>query len=511
MTTNSPRSSALRQLWLAMGTAAVLAAPVSAQRSALYQQVGWTGGVEGSLAARSSVAYRTLNAIDLARLEMLDALRNADLSAPARDARVSAFHEGDLFARPPRLPVTVTAGGQPFAQLVPEAAAMLNWAHAFRRQVYDVLAAPGREAERQARITEMLGYYRSRPALAISARPKDVGLLNAQFGATAFRSSHPRVNGQLWAMHWMELALGEALLAPEASGEALAKATARFRQMLNESPAGAPFLMPVSTAVAPTLASGHPDVAAILDNLHLLQDYMADIMVAPDIPRSAHRRELMRALQFFRDDTTAAASYASWAAAPATMGARNMGGVAVGFPQIPDTPTVARGLSLAPSPARAMGGMGMNHPGMQASRADTAAMRAVLDRMLSDPVIRERVATDPALQKMLAQPGMSPTSMANMGGMDHGNMNMPAPPNPPARGMAGMQHGNMPMGTGAAPAAMSEEERRLREDFLLLLLSDPSVEARIHADPRLHRLWSDPDVQRRLQELRAARTPRRNP
>lgn len=508
MTINSPRSSALRRLWLAMGTAAVLAAPVSAQRSALYQQVGWTGGAEGTLAARASVAYRTLNAIDLARLELFDALRNADLSASTRDARVSAFYANDLFARPPRLPVTVTGGGQPFAQLVPEAVATLNWAHAFRRQVYDVLAAPGREAERLARITELVGYYRSRPALAISARPKDVGLLNAQFGATAFRSSHPRVNGQLWAMHWMELALGEALLAPEASGESVVRATARFRQLLNESPGGAPFLMPVSTAVAPVLASGYPDVAAILDNLHLLQDYMADIMVAPDIPRSAHRRELLRALQFFREDTTAAASYSSWTAAPSTMGARNMGGATVGFPQIPDTPTVARGISLASSAANAMGGM--SHPGMQASVADTAAMRAVLDRMLSDPVIRERVATDPALQRMLAQPGMSP-NMANMGGMQHGNMNMPVPSNPPAEGMARMQHGNMPMATGAAPAEMSDEERRLREDFLILLLSDPSVEARIHADPRLHRLWSDPEVQRRLQELRSARAPRRNP
>ena len=511
MTTNSPRSSTLRQLWLAMGTAAIVAAPApaSAQRSALYQQVGWTGGVEGSLAARASAAYRTLNAIDMARLKLFDALRNGDQSASARDTQVSAFHAGDLFVRPPRLPVTLTAGGQPFAQLVPEAVAMLNWAHAFRRQVYDALATPGREPERLARITELLGYYRSRPALAISARPKDVGQLNAQFGAAAFRSSHPRVNGQLWAMHWMELALGEALLAPASSDEAVARATARFRQLLTESPSGAPFLMPVSTAVAPALAAGYPDVAAILDNLHLLLDYMADIMVAPDIPRSAHRRELMRALQFFRADTTAAASYASWAAAPATLGARNMGGVAVGFPLIPDTPTVARGISLAPNAASAM--VGMNHPGMQASIADTAAMRAVLDRMLSDPVIRERVATDPALQRMLAQPGMSSSSTPSMGGMQHGTMNMRAPSNPPAGGMGGMQHGAMPMAAGATPPAMSDEERRLREDFLLLLLSDPSVEARIHADPRLHRLWADPDVQRRLQELRAARTPRRTP
>src|SRR3712207_8912592 len=37
----------------------------------------------------------------------------------------------------------------------------------------------------------------------------------------------------------------------------------------------------------------------------------------------------------------------------------------------------------------------------------------------------------------------------------------------------------------------SGQERAM--EFVVRLLSDPAVEARIHSDPGLHRLWSDPD------------------
>ncbi len=63
---------------------------------------------------------------------------------------------------------------------------------------------------------------------------------------------------------------------------------------------------------------------------------------------------------------------------------------------------------------------------------------------------------------------------------------------------AGRSMGNMNMG-GAAPSA---EERRQAVEFMVRLLSDPQVEARIHSDPELHRMWSDPEVQARLKALR---------
>jgi hypothetical protein len=39
-------------------------------------------------------------------------------------------------------------------------------------------------------------------------------------------------------------------------------------------------------------------------------------------------------------------------------------------------------------------------------------------------------------------------------------------------------------------------------EFIVRLLADPQVDARIHADPELHRLWADPQVQRHLEMMR---------
>ena len=182
-----------------------------------------------------------------------------------------------------------------------------------------------------------------------------------------------------------------------------------------------------------------------------------------------------------------------------------MGGPGVGFPETAAAPTVARGMTLAPTlPA---GGTAMDHASMNMGQ-DTSALRAIIDRMLADPVIRERSATDPVLQRLLQQ---APSS-GNAGGMS-GMSGMP--------GMPGMQPGAMPMTGNAGSASMpgmsmnpagpgaSDAETRLKNDFVLRLLADPAIEARIHANPELHRLWSDPEVQKRLQELRAekARTP----
>ncbi len=89
------------------------------------------------------------------------------------------------------------------------------------------------------------------------------------------------------------------------------------------------------------------------------------------------------------------------------------------------------------------------------------------------------MATDPVLQRMM--------------GEMHGTM------------PAGRSMGNMNMG-GAIP---STEERRQAVEFMVRLLSDPQVEARIHSDPELHRMWSDQEVQARLKALRQQQPRRR--
>ena len=487
-----------RTLLLALVSGA-LAVNASAQRSAVFEQAALPGSHNGAFRSRFGDAERLLNAVDLARAELLDALRKAEPSIEARDAPLSHYLANDLFRRPPRIATSRTTGGQPFRQLVPEVQATFDWTHAFRRQVYDVLAneALG-NAERDGRVIELLGYYRSRPALAISSRPKDIGTLNAQFGARSFRAAAPRLNGQLWAMQWLELALLEALVhRPAQRAELAARIAGRFQEMLAATPDGAPFLMPVSTAVAPSFAARYPEVAAILDNLHLLQDYSADLMLAPDVPRSAHRRELVRALQTFRSDTASLATYSAWIEAPKTIGVQNMGGPATAFGTAP-VPTVERGMAMSPAPANTMAGM--DHGAMNMPAQGGSDPKVLLDRLLADPVIRERAATDPILQRMLAQAGMgSPATASGMPGisaMQHANMATTD------SSMAGM---NMAGGRMTMSGAMTDEERRIRTDFIVRLLSDSTVASRIHSDPELHRLWSDPDVQKRIQELQNAR------
>lgn len=122
--------------------------------------------------------------------------------------------------------------------------------------------------------------------------------------------------------------------------------------------------------------------------------------------------------------------------------------------------------------ATAAGQAGMHHGEMPAMM-DTQHIQKMHEmhvRMMEDPVIRERVRTDPELSRMMQE-------MEDM--------------MPPGHSMQGANGG-----------AVDASDREQASDFIVRLLSDPAVEARIHSDPQLHQLWSDPDVQRRLAELK---------
>jgi hypothetical protein len=88
--------------------------------------------------------------------------------------------------------------------------------------------------------------------------------------------------------------------------------------------------------------------------------------------------------------------------------------------------------------------------------------------------------------------------------------------------MAGMDHAEMAHGAHAEPdhhdhpmpeaaPRPGHDEPRMQEmemeamhgamEFIVRLLADPAIAARIHADPRLHQLWADPEVQRHLEMM----------
>lgn len=482
---------------------------VAGAQSSIYAQAPLPAPHNGALRERFSAVDRILNALtylDAARYEALwsDSARAPGRLEGADYTRVTS----DLLNDPPRLPATLGILAPSLSRSVPEIIATLEWTDVVTRQAYDALAVG--TADRVGRIAELMAYYRTRGDLAISAKPKSVDALDAQFYSLAFRRRYPKFNGLIWASRWLELSLYEALVVSETPAERhrmTVAAVQRFQTLLSGSPETAPYLLPLAPVVAPAFTQRYPELAAVLDNKHMLQDVMADILVSREVPASARRLEMIRAGALFRSDTAFAAPYESWLAMRTTIGAQNMGGPAIDLAGGQAQPTVPLGMSLAgmvprlhaPTPANAVGMQHDMSPDATQSAAAGASMTgmaggqgmgvimAVYQRMLQDPVIRERMATDPVIQGLLGSTMGTGTTMG-IPGMDMPGMNMPGMHMPP----------------NAAGAPMSEERRQAVE-FIVRLLSDPSVASRINADPELRRLWSDPDVQRRLSELRRER------
>ncbi len=454
-------------------------------------------------------ADRLFNAFDYGHAILYEELWRHPDRAPARlEGREYDFVTRQLLTNPPRLPLEEAAIEVQYAKLAPEAKLMFEWAHLLHRQIYDVLADERlSQAEKDAGVEELVRYYKSRPDLAFSSVPKTMELMEGQPYSTAFREGMPKFNGLIWAYHWLQVGLYEPLVAGRTVEERQTGVTAavtRFRQMLENAPTNMPRVMPMTPAIAPEFARRYPEAAIIFDNLHGMHDVISDILASPRVPRERKRAEILLAARRYRDATSFVMTPDEWREMSLAMGVQNMGGPVTGFLAGFPTPTVERGAVMAhgagghaghdATPAAA----GAEHEGMDHGAAPPAAagahdghgtpapasaaegtdgmrrMMRIHERMMADPVIRERVATDPVLQGMMREM--------------HGGATTSAAP----------------------PGAAADSARAI--DFAVRLLSDPAVEARVHADPELHRMWSDPEVQRRLAELRARRaTPSRAP
>jgi hypothetical protein len=467
------------------------AKPAAAQWSTVYEQTYLPASHNWAFRRSFNAAERLFYAFDYGHAILYETL----LTRP--DAPVTLLEDAiyrrlteRVLVRPPHVPLEEGAIEIAYAKLVPEAKVMFDWAHVLHRQVYDVWADERVPLEQKdGRIAELLAYYRSRPDIAFSTVPKSMDIMDGQYYSLAFRERYPKFNGLIWAYHWLQIGLYEPILVGRTSDErqALVRGTiARFWQMLENPPETMPYLMPMTAAIAPTFAARYPEVAIIFDNLHMMHDVISDVLASPAVPRERKREEIMRAARMFRDDTSFVTTVDEWRQMARGMGLENQGGPAVGFlPELP-TPTVPRGMSMAGMDhSQVHGGHGEAAPPQgagQDAHADHAAPGAgagtadhdmghrmeMHERMMADPVIRERVATDPVLQRMMrdAMGGMAPAAGRTMD-----------------------------------PAMMAAME------FIVRLFADPAIESRIHADPRLHELWSDPEVQRQLQMIRRMHEP----
>ncbi|MSR35892.1 MAG: hypothetical protein EXR95_04490 [Gemmatimonadetes bacterium] len=488
----------LTRALLALSLTALFAAPpAAAQWSQVHEQFYLPATHNWQFRENYRVADRLFNAFDYGHAILYEVLYDDP------DAPVSKLEEDEyrfitqkLLVKPPRVPLEEAAIEVAYAKLAPEAKAMFEWVHILHRQIYDILAME--ELSDQAKddaVAEVVRYYKTRPDLAFSSEPKTMELMEGQYYSTVFRTRYPKFNGLIWAYHWLQVGLYEPLLVGGSLDErqtGITATVARFWQMIERAPLNMPRIMPMTAAVAPTFAARYPEAAIVFDNLHSMHDVVSDILVSTEVPRDRKRAEILIAAERFRDRTSFVTTEAGWREMAGMMGLNNMGGPAVGFlPEFP-TPTVERGAVLAGMDHGGMAGMSGGGAGDMPGMAPPAGvdahagmpemdmpvqpamsmeeMMAVYERMMADPVIRERIATDTVLRGMM-------------------------------RMMPGA--GNSPNAGHDMPMAHEDAAARAAMEFVTLLLSDPAVEDRIRADPELHRLWSDHAVQSCLKTMRA--------
>lgn len=428
--------SLLAALVFAGVASAALPSDAQAQWATTYEQFYLPGRFNWQFRHSFPFAERLFNAFDYGHAILYEKLwTNPNGAIAELEGAQYAFITDELLVHPPNVALEESAIEVEYAKLVPEAKAMFDWAHLLHRQIYDVWSDERMtDEQRDAKVQELIRYYKTRPDLAFSSKPKTMELMEGQSYSTAFRKDFPKFNGLIWAYHWLQVGLYEPLVTARTQNEkqaGVAATVARFRQMLLDPPASMPYLMPMTAAIAPTFAKRYPDAAIIFDNLHSMHDVVSDILANQRVPRDQKRNEIIKAARRYRDDVSYLQSVEEWREMAGMMGLENMGGPAVNFlPALP-TPTVARGAVMA----------GMDHADMPGMRNDDAAS---------------------ASHDGMNMPAAKDTSMA--ASMDHGKMEMPA----------------------AATDSTSASQR-----LMITLMGDPVIRSRVLADTTMRRMLQD--------------------
>ena len=479
--------------------AALVVTPAAhAQWSTTYDQTYYPGEFNWQFRRYYPAADRLFNAFDFGHAILYETLwSKPEVAVPELEGKWYRRLTREILLHPPRLPLEEGAVEIGYAKLAPEAKQMFDWAHVFHRQVYDVWADERIPlARKDAEVARLIAYYRSRPDIAFSTKPKSMELMQEQPYSLAFRQNFPKFNGLIWAYHWLQVGLYEPLVTGRDVDERQAGvrlALARFWQMLDDPPRTMPYVMPMTAAVAPTFAARYPEAAIIFDNLHSMHDVVSDILANPSVPRDRKRAEIMRAVQLFRDDTSFVMPVEAWRTMAGEMGIENMGGPAVGFEADLPTPTVTRGAVMEHDEQTGeMTGMKVGEmtgahdstaaghspehqdstrdtarsdttrPPMQhapmhhgGGLTDSAAMHHMMEmhmRMMADPVIRRRMMADTTMRRMMLEmtPHLPAEHRERMMRMMRDTTNAQPPPRPGPPAQRPPEHRHPPTASSAA-------------------------------------------------------------
>ena len=208
---------------LLAGALSIVAAPAdaSAQWSTVSDQFYLPGSFNWQFRRNYPAADRLFNAFDYGHAILYERLYN-DPGAPVSELEEKEYNfiTRKLLVSPPRVPLEEGAIEVAYAKIAPEAKMMFDWAHLLHRQIYDVWSDERLSpAEKDAKIAELLRYYKSRPDIAFSSRPKNMELMEGQYYSTEFRKKYPKFNGLIWAYHWLQVGLYEPLVTAKTLDE----------------------------------------------------------------------------------------------------------------------------------------------------------------------------------------------------------------------------------------------------------------------------------------------------
>ena len=303
------------------------------QAGAFYHQTYLSASHNWAFRSRFPNVDALFNAFDYGHAILYETLwRDPQSPREILDEHQFHFITVKLLRNPPSVPLDEGAIAPEWEKLAPEVAAMFDWAHMLHRQIYDVWSDDRiANSRKDAKVAEVIRYYKSRRALAFSSKPKNMNLMEGQPYSLAFRKRFPTYNGLIWSYHWLQMTLYEALMSSPEERQRRANVDAvvgHFWSLLDSAPTNLPSVMPQSAEIAPEFSARYPEAAIIFDNLHSLHDVVSDILADPAIRRSEKRRMLLDAAARYRDDTSSIVSLEEWRQMARAMDLTKMGGPA---------------------------------------------------------------------------------------------------------------------------------------------------------------------------------------
>lgn len=163
-------------------------------------------------------------------------------------------------------------------------------AHALHRATYDIYVSDLKD--KRAALEKVLAYYRASD-YAITSKRLDHRRLDTMPYSKAFRRKFPLFNATIWAYHYLQVVVYDALAAaPDltAKQKAVDPILSTYHGYLDTPPVEWTF-MPMTGELSPKFAEENPEIANTFDNLHMMHDTISDILVSELLPTWEEKRK----------------------------------------------------------------------------------------------------------------------------------------------------------------------------------------------------------------------------